>query len=164
MAIKGTVWDYEYEEYEENGDLVKRKLHLVYNLKALKIYYNFFDSDLMGDFSKSAMEALKRFNSLPEELKNKINKGEEFTEEDLTEDTLSLLMNGVLNSNNDFTIRATIALIAAGEDRLRPASEIEDDLPITVTEETYKKNLIEFISFCSENSKKNRITPVWVAR
>lgn len=157
MAVKGTVWDY---EYEEDGE--KRKLHLVYNLKALKIYYNFFGSDLIGDFSKSSIEAFKRFNSLPEELKDKINKGEDFTQVDLTEETLSIF-SASLAGNDDFTVNATIALIAAGEDTLRSADEIEDELPITVREETYRKNLIEFISFCSENAKKNKVLSVWVA-
>lgn len=160
--MRGTVWNYEYEDFDDNGNAVKRNLRLVYNLKALKIYYNFFGRDLMGDFSKAAINAKKRAQGLSKELQEKLA-NDNLTDDDLSDESLMTLLQGIVADNNEFTVNATIALIATGESEARSADEIEADLPVTVTEETYRKHLIEFITFCAENAKKNKIPPVWVA-
>lgn len=161
MSIKGTVWNYEYEEYDENGKPVKRTLRLVYNLKTLKTYYNFFGKDLMGDFARAAVNAKKRAQGLSKELREKLA-NDSLTDEDLSDESLITLMQGIVSDNNEFTINATVAMVAAGEENVRSAEEIEESLPVTITEETFRKKLIEFITFCAENAKKNKVQPFWV--
>lgn len=157
----GTIWDYKYSEVLENGETEEKKLHLVYNLNALKIYYNFFGSDMIGDFYKSAHKAKSAVKSLPEELRNKILNGDDLEIDDLSENEFELV-NELLSNNSEFTERATIALIAAGENTKRSADEIRQDLPITINDDGYRKSLTEFISFCAENAKKNKVVRVWI--
>ena len=158
----GTVWDYEYSVELESGEVITKKLRLVYNLRALKIYYNFFGSDMMGDFYKTAFKANNAVKALPQELREKITNGENFDIDGLTEEEFTAITNGLLASNSEFTEKATVALIAAGEKELRPADEIMFELPITVNDELYRKELIEFITFCAENTKKNKVAKVWI--
>ncbi len=161
---KGTVWNYQYEYYDENSnEPLIGNLRLVFNFKTLKAYYNFFGSDLMGDFQKSALNAGKKFKAIPKTLMEKISDTEKFSFEDLSEDELDLLQNGLITDNSKFIVQATIAMVAAGENRLCSAEEIEEDLPITIRSDEYSQKLIEFISFCDENAKKNKIFPVWRA-
>lgn len=162
--MNGTVWDYEYEECADNGEVQKKTLRLVYNLRALTIYYNFFGSDMMGDFYKSSIEAKKKISGLPDDIKLKIANGDDLTDSDfdnLTDDELNALTDGIVSSNSTFVKNATVAMIAAGENALRSAETIADELPITINGEAYRVSLIEFISFCDENTKKNRIVRMW---
>lgn len=152
----GTVWDYEYTIELENGEVEIKRLHLVYNLRALKIYYNFFGSDMMSDFYKSAFTANNAMKALPEELRKKIATDGDIDIEALSEEEFIAITSGLLASNAEFTEKATVALIAAGESVKRSADDIMSELPITINDEVYRKQLIEFITFCAENAKKKQ--------
>lgn len=147
------VYAYDDEELGKDGEIKKviKKLELTFSPITLIKYQNYTGREFMVDFMSIN---LNMTNKIRPELKQKIEKGEELTYGDITEEDIRALSSSDMNKNTEFFINITASLIATtAYPKILDFAEIINSLPVFLfNDENFLNELIQLMSF---NLKKN---------
>lgn len=151
--IYGTKMIYPYQEIDESGQTIDKKLELVFNPMTLIKYMNYTGKDFMADLFAMSGQIPK---GLSKELQNKINKGEEINYEDISDSDLSKLSGVSVTKNLEFLINVTASMIATNAyPAVLDFGEIISSLPLFLFyDKDFTDELLKLIAF---GLKKNKV-------
>ena len=160
MANYGMVKTYRYEQYDDNGKLIKiDDIKMVFNVMTYIIYQNYTGRDLQADFQKMLADNMAIYDKVSAETKDKLNGGV-LTSEDLanmpTEDLVTL-MELSNPKTNMFLVDFIASLIATAKyPKKVDYEEIIFEIPMQMlSDASFANELFELMTFgVPEHSKK----------
>ncbi len=159
MANYGMVKTYRYEQYDDNGKIVKiNNIKMVFNVMTYIIYQNYTGRDLQADFQKMIAEHVAIYDSISEETKQKLN-DKVLTAEDfatMPESDVQTLMKMSNPMTNLFLVDFIASLIATAKYPTKVNYEdIIYEIPMEMlTDESFANELFDFMRFGVPESKK----------
>ena len=150
--VYGNKLIYAYDDEVSEGKIEIKKLELTFSPITLIKYQNYTGNEFMVDFMNINFNMA---NKIRPELKHKIEKGEELTYNDITEEDITMLSQADTNKHIEFFINVTASMIATtAYPKILEFGEIINSLPVFLfNDDEFLNELVQLIAF---GLKKNK--------